>query len=242
MVQDYSDRVEKQYAAGCDLLDSAQSVVWKYSRMFVLRAWLTLQHPLQKRSMSQPQYSRVQGLRTAIAIIQLNEQIDESPDAARFTWFTRIYAPWHTLVVALAELCRETSGELVETAWPIFEKAFTKWTEWIAATKEAEMWRLITSLLKRARAARQRASQNPGSSEPTGLASLLNDVGLTNINQSKTTSRLRSQDYLDRRSRPQAFQPRKHTLHNIFLGLLQGAAKFKHWYSSVLRTWQLRPE
>ncbi|KAI1804745.1 fungal-specific transcription factor domain-containing protein [Daldinia bambusicola] len=97
-------------------------------------------------------------LRTAISIVELNEHLATGPYGHRFSWWVDTYVQWHPLAVALAELCTQTRGELVERAWHTVEDVFPKWSEVIADTKNGTLWRPIRKLYKKAKAARLAAT------------------------------------------------------------------------------------
>ena len=60
--------------------------------------------------------SRESTLRTALSIIELSESLATGPYSDRFRWWTDTYVQWHPLAVALAELCTQTQGAIVEHA------------------------------------------------------------------------------------------------------------------------------
>ncbi|CRK27447.1 hypothetical protein BN1708_018292, partial [Verticillium longisporum] len=91
------------------------------TRVIILKLWLSLQYPFQHRPASlHPPRLRVPRptmLRTAISVLELVHHARQHPQAARFHWWYDMYPQWHPLAVALAELCAQTQGELVDRAW-----------------------------------------------------------------------------------------------------------------------------
>ncbi|KAJ3569010.1 hypothetical protein NPX13_g6228 [Xylaria arbuscula] len=60
--------------------------------------------------------SRESTLRTALSIMELSESLATGPYSDRFRWWSETYVQWHPLAVALAELCTQTQGGIVEHA------------------------------------------------------------------------------------------------------------------------------
>ena len=70
----------------------------------------------------------------------------------------RLLIQWHPLAVALAELCTQSSGPLVDRAWRVVDTVFPLWSEHVADTKRGRLWRPIKKLHKKAQAVRLEAS------------------------------------------------------------------------------------
>ncbi|KAJ4134711.1 hypothetical protein NW768_004309 [Fusarium equiseti] len=128
------------------------------ARIVILKLWLSIQYPFNGGpAPDRPRVSKETMLRTAISIIELRERMTKNQWEDRFAWWTDTYVQWHPLAVALAELCVQTEGELVEKAWVVVEKTFPSSREHIADTAKGSLWRPIKKLLKKARAARTEA-------------------------------------------------------------------------------------
>lgn len=141
-------------------------------RLIILIFWLSLQYPFQVRQQHAPfgtggaagsgaagvrprgRVSREHVLQTAVAIMELQQRGKDGPFAERFGWWTENYPQWHPLAVALAELCSQTSGPLVDRAWAVIDSVVGQWSDQIADTKAGTLLRPIKKLLKKARAAR----------------------------------------------------------------------------------------
>ncbi|TPX17149.1 uncharacterized protein E0L32_003267 [Thyridium curvatum] len=131
-------------------------------RIIILKFWLFLQYPFQARlAATRPSVPRENVLRTAVAVLELSEVIRTCSGAEHHEWWTETYVQWHPLAVALAELCEQTRGELVDRAWRIIDKVFPMWRDRIADAKRGTLWKPIRKLLKRAREARARAQEQP---------------------------------------------------------------------------------
>lgn len=133
-------------------------------RISSLIYWLSIQYPLQLRQPTiKPRVSREHMLQTAVAIMELQacgpSSAAMSPEefSERFTWWQDGYIPWHPLAVALAELCVQTEGPLVDRAWKTIDRALPSWSDKVADTRKGALWRPIRKLLKQARQRRAEA-------------------------------------------------------------------------------------
>ncbi|MCJ1371050.1 hypothetical protein MMC20_002265 [Loxospora ochrophaea] len=157
LVKECTEQIESYYLAGCDHSDQSTWLIRMVGRLLILKLWLTVQYPLQSTSSESQSRPRGQSLKTVVSFLTIAEMIEGNDSAAGYAWFFNTYVPWHALAVALAHLCTETQGPLVDQAWFIIDKGYKKWRDRVADVKESALWRLIKSLLKRARAARQQA-------------------------------------------------------------------------------------
>lgn len=129
-------------------------------RLTTLIFWLTIQYPFQVRQPTiKPRVSREHMLQTAVAIIELQafgpavsgSGISAQEYVERFIWWQDGYVQWHPLAVALAELCVQTQGLLVERAWATVERVFPVWCHKVADAKKGALWRPIRKLYRKAR-------------------------------------------------------------------------------------------
>lgn len=128
------------------------------SRIVILKLWLNIQYPFSSPPpIQRPRVSRDTMLRTAISVIELNERMTGHQWVDRFGWWTDTYVQWHPLAVALAELCVQTEGELVDKAWVVVDRFVPHLRETIADSARGSLWRPIRKLLKKAREARTKA-------------------------------------------------------------------------------------
>ncbi|KAF5003769.1 hypothetical protein FDECE_9699 [Fusarium decemcellulare] len=128
------------------------------ARVVILKLWLNIQYPFNGGpAPNRPRVSKETMLRTAISIMELRERMTKLQWEDRFAWWTDTYVQWHPLAVALAELCVQTQGELVDRAWVVVERNFPSSRDNIADTSRGSLWRPIKKLLKKARAARAEA-------------------------------------------------------------------------------------
>lgn len=134
-------------------------------RLINLKLWLIMQYPLHEHESTKyaaaprwPKVSREAILQTAISVMELHEhKHNTSREAERFRWWGTTYVQWHPLAVALAELCAQTRGPLVERAWKIVDIVYPKWALVVADSKRGALWRPIRKLYKKSKAVRAAA-------------------------------------------------------------------------------------
>lgn len=75
----------------------------------------------------------------------------------RFSWWKDGYVQWHALSVALAELCVQTEGVLVDRAWATVDRVLPLLSHKVADSKKGALWRPIRKLLRKAKERRAEA-------------------------------------------------------------------------------------
>ncbi|KAI9794244.1 MAG: hypothetical protein M1816_006170 [Peltula sp. TS41687] len=156
MVEACCQRLESKYITHCDTTIPIFWLASVIARLISLKMWLFLQYPLQttQRPPSRPDVTKESILTTAITILELTDMLETNESVANWTWITRMYVQWHPLAVALAELCIQTRGPVVERAWTIVGKVFEKWSDRVADNRKGTLWRPIKKLLGKAQKAR----------------------------------------------------------------------------------------
>jgi len=181
LVQACTDRISNMYLPSADPSNPIHWTMLQIGQLLTLKLWLALQYPLQSRNGSQtasasPSSSRKPSLSTAVTYLQLHDTLTADPRAQGFAWLFKTYVPWHALAVALAELCVETTGPTADKAWRVIETGYDSWSSEVADGREGVLWRPVRRLLKRARAARDKAialnGMSPRRSIPTDIDSL----------------------------------------------------------------------
>ena len=125
------------------------------ARLVILKLWLIVQYPFSAQPTVAPMpVSRETMLRTAVSVMELSVRMTEPPWKDRFAWWTDCYVQWHPLAVALAELCIQTEGEMVDRAWMVVERVFPLWSTTVADSARGPLWRPIRKLYKKAKGAR----------------------------------------------------------------------------------------
>ncbi|TGO86872.1 hypothetical protein BPOR_0270g00060 [Botrytis porri] len=173
MIKAFTDKVESTYLAGADPNDPKFFWYCRVSRLLSLKLWLVTQYPLQRRKSTHRVLPRGQSLHTAMAYLNLMEEMWQHEPSKGWLWFFESYVPWHAIAVALAELCAEPTGTLADQAWEVIEYHYNRWSEYVADTKDGMIWRPVKNLLKRAKAARRRErglSDSQASTTPTAIS------------------------------------------------------------------------
>lgn len=179
MIKDFSEKIESVYLAGCKLSDPEHWWIIHISKLFSLKLWLVTQYPLQRRKSTNRVLPRGQSLRTAMAFLNLSEELWQHEKSRGFFWFLQTWVPWHAIAVALAELCAEPTGPLADQSWEAIQYHYNKWSDYVADTKDGMIWRPVKHLLKRAKAARGREA-GLGGSQVSTMTSALADTNIYN--------------------------------------------------------------
>lgn len=107
--------------------------------------------PIQRHPAARP--PRVDNkviLKLAVDLLNITGKIYQDPAVVQFGWY--IWVQWHPLAVALAELCSQTEGPLVEEAWHVVDTAFNQFADLVADSRRGMLWRPIEKLYKKAKA------------------------------------------------------------------------------------------
>lgn len=178
LVKACTTRIDSIYLAGSSPTDPSVWVVRTIGQILILRLWLVVQYPLHCVDSTSQHFAEGQSLRSAVAYLRLCELMQESDLTTGFSWLFDTYVPWHALAVALAELCSETKGHLVDQAWLIIDRGYEKWSERMADSEGGILWRPIRSLMRKARAARERDQElAPPQSDFSELALVSDNSG-----------------------------------------------------------------
>ncbi|KAL8719437.1 MAG: hypothetical protein Q9225_003560 [Loekoesia sp. 1 TL-2023] len=156
LVKEYEQRVETFYLVDCNLDDRRTRFLCIMGQHWINKLWLSLYYPLNHQRNVARAISSIKGLEIAVDRLKNIESIEQIPFSARFSWLFKTYPPWHTVAVALAEICNQPYSPLADSAWDIIQARFKDWNSQAPGTKEAMVWDPIKNLFKRARAARQR--------------------------------------------------------------------------------------
>ncbi|KAI0531794.1 fungal-specific transcription factor domain-containing protein [Xylaria digitata] len=187
-------QLELQFVKGADPEHVASYLASVTVRLIILKMWLVTRYPLHRRDRNSgcpPAHldaSRVSAssttnsyptpvvtfpestLRTAVSIMELSDFLETGPYSDRIRWWTESWVQWHPLAVALAELCAQTTGAVVEHAWRVIDVVFPRWSNKIADLKRGSLWRPIRKLYKKAKAAHKAAVSTREPSQPQSQA------------------------------------------------------------------------
>ena len=148
--------LEQKYLQHCSDVDPRQRYARLIGKILVRCTWLYVYRPLQKSTNCVPSaIPRKEVLQLATDILRYHQDAICNLAFANLRWITKAWVQWHALAVVLAELCVQTSGPMIESAWAIAESYYEETTEYVSKPKPRRLWLSIKRLMKRARAVRQ---------------------------------------------------------------------------------------
>lgn len=140
-----------------------------------INGWLQLGclRPLIRSKAFHPPAVHGDGL-LKLAAGNLQRASDEfsEPAIANWAWFGILWAPWHGLAVALAELCVCKDPETISKYWPVIELMYHRTSTVIADSEQGMLWRPLKKLMNQARARRRELLGNEGLTESLGQVTL----------------------------------------------------------------------
>ena len=153
-------RLERTYLVHTNTGSPISWVSWMVARLVIAKAWLSIYHPLEPESRGQdrPLISRKQLLPISVEILEVAYRLEWEPSTAQWRWYLNTWVQWHALAVALAVLCVQNLGPLVERAWAIIDVVYELWAAHIADSSKGMLWRPIQKLMDKAQRNRQRGS------------------------------------------------------------------------------------
>lgn len=158
MMTELQEHLKEKYLIHCDLRNPIAWVTVTVTRLIVKRFWLAIYHPLQheRRPNTRPNMTREQLLTITVELLESAHRLEIEPATIQWRWYFDSWVQWHALAVALAELCVQNQGPLVQRAWAIIDEVFEPWAAHIADSKRGMLWRPIQKLAAKARMNRRR--------------------------------------------------------------------------------------
>lgn len=158
MMTELQEHLKEKYLIHCDLRNPIAWVTVSVTRLIVTRLWLAIYHPLQheQRPKTRPRMTREQILMMTVELLEGARRLELEPATTQWRWFFDTWVQWHALAVALAQLCVQNQGPLVQRAWAIIDEVFEPWAAHIADSKHGMLWRPIQKLAAKARVNRRR--------------------------------------------------------------------------------------
>ncbi|THC97089.1 hypothetical protein EYZ11_003407 [Aspergillus tanneri] len=132
--------------------------------------------PLQRDPIFVPPQIKNHGLlKLCVDVLQRTRELSDDRRAAPWRWFQDLWAPWHPLSVAIAELCVCDDLSVLSAYWPVVEHSFRVVALSVADSKEGMLWRPIDKLMKQAQSKRAAILAREIPLQPiTSVNSLLN--------------------------------------------------------------------
>lgn len=160
VLSEFEHHLETEYFVHLDPRNPLAWVATMVPKLVLKRFWLAAYHPLRQEQ-SATHYeglTRERLLMTTVEVMEYAHRLDNEPMTAPYEWFLRSWVQWHALAVALAELCVQNQGPLVQRAWNIIDIVFEPWAAHIADSRRGMLWRPIQKLNAKARRNRLRGS------------------------------------------------------------------------------------
>lgn len=153
VLSDFAKHLEEEYLVHLDTRNPLAWITKMVSHLVLKRYWLAAYHPLrqEKRATHNEGVKRDRLLFTAVEIMEDAHRLESEPTTAQYEWFLKSWVQWHALAVALAELCVQNQGPLVQRAWNIIDTVFEPWAAHIADSRRGMLWRPIQKLNAKAR-------------------------------------------------------------------------------------------
>lgn len=153
VLSNFEQHLEKEYLVHLDTSNPLAWITSVVTRLILKRFWLSAYHPLrhEQRATHYEGLTRENLLLTTVEVMEYAHVLENEPTTARFEWFLKSWVQWHALAVALAELCVQNQGQLVQRAWNIIDTVFEPWAAHIADSRRGMLWRPIQKLNAKAR-------------------------------------------------------------------------------------------
>lgn len=146
--------MEEQYIRYCNIEIPFQWFAVHVADIMVVCMMLLAIRPMQvDPQIGYPRVDSTRVLRLSIDGMQKHRDIMANPLTEPWRWF--VWVQWHALAVALAELCSQTEGPLVERAWKVVDVSYEEYGKTVADTKSGMLWQPIQKLMKKARQTRR---------------------------------------------------------------------------------------
>lgn len=111
--------------------------------------------PLQQNAnFTPPRVNEAGLLKLAVDVLQKTQELSTDPRGRAWSWFEGIFAPWHALAVAVAELCVCEDPSLMERYWPTVEEGYNRFSSVVTDSQQMTLWGPMEKIITRARARR----------------------------------------------------------------------------------------
>ncbi|PWY78313.1 hypothetical protein BO70DRAFT_430218 [Aspergillus heteromorphus CBS 117.55] len=129
--------------------------------------------PLQRAPNFTPPHIRSERLlEFAVNVLVTYHRLRADPRGLTWHWIKFAFPPWHSLAVAIAELCVCEDLALMERFWDPVELAFDELARLVADTSRGMLWRPMEKIMDRARVRRAQLLAGSGSGSRSGSGSV----------------------------------------------------------------------
>lgn len=109
--------------------------------------------PMQRHpDVPPPNIESAKVLRIAVGVLDKSNAFARDAAFAPWRWF--LWVQWHSLAVAIAELCVKDHGAYADHVWPAVDGAYEYLSRDVADSERGLLWRPILKLMKKARSLR----------------------------------------------------------------------------------------
>lgn len=153
-------RIEQTYLVDLDLIQPVAWVAYTYARLSMSKMWLVIAAP-EVMPLNIPDLS-VDVLEklfvASLETIEEGNRLDNDPRASQWRWYFGKILQWHSLIILLSELSRQSSGDLIDRAWSAIEGLVRCRFEGEGngAQHQVLLWQLVRRLLVKARMTREK--------------------------------------------------------------------------------------
>ncbi|KAH7357961.1 hypothetical protein B0T11DRAFT_98219 [Plectosphaerella cucumerina] len=152
--------IEKTYLTDLDTSQPFAYIVATYARLIVSKMWLVIYAPSTKRHEATEINSDISAklFMSSVEAIEEGNRLHGDPHVGPYAWYLERDVQWHSMIVLLSELCRNSSGNLVDRAWTAIEVLVRDrfLGEKGSAQQQVLLWQLVRRLLIKARMTRER--------------------------------------------------------------------------------------
>ncbi|OGM50436.1 C6 transcription factor [Aspergillus bombycis] len=116
---------------------------------------LIVLRPLQRNTNFVP--PRVRGdrlLQIAVDVLKKSKTVRNDPRGQPWRWCEFMFVPWHSLAVAIAELCVCEDHSLIESFWGPVREAYENMGDLIADSRSGMIWKPMEKIMAQAEAKR----------------------------------------------------------------------------------------
>ncbi|MCJ1469504.1 hypothetical protein MMC07_008137 [Pseudocyphellaria aurata] len=149
----FKRHLDEHFLVHLDLNNPLAWITSMVANLILKRMWLAAYQPLrhEQRATHYEGLTREQLLFRTVDVMESAHRLESEPMTAQYEWFLKSWVQWHALAVALAELCVQNQGPVVERAWTIIDTVWEPWAAHIADSRQGMLWRPIQKLSAKAR-------------------------------------------------------------------------------------------
>ena len=149
----FKDCIQKRYLRHCNVDEPFHWFTKSVGEIMSSSMFLLAVRPIQRHpEVEAPRVHRSTILSLSIQVLENAQMVYTDPRAKPWSWF--VWIEWHPLAVAIAELCSQTEGNLIDRAWDVVKVAYKHYADMVADSKSGMLWRPMAKLMKKAQTKR----------------------------------------------------------------------------------------